>query len=157
MKNEYNRGVTLIEIVVVITLLAVLAGAVGMQFHPDSANTDGAAALIQAHLLRAKQLAMTTRQWVGLRFSPSDKKYDGIAIPVESGQPDPFRDDPLTVNLNVNRLATDFESDAILFNGRGAPISPSGIPYNSPKTITLGANQEVRQIVIEPMTGYIHE
>ncbi len=157
MKKKFETGMTLIEVVVFITVMSILIGAMGLRMNREQSDVYGASALIQTHLLRVKELAMGTRQLVGLSFDLAETRYEGVAIGTEPDHQNPFLADPLQIDLNVMQLSTDLDSDTILFNHFGVPVRTNGAPYEVKRTITITSGEDQVQIVVEPLTGYIHD
>ena len=157
MKKNSNRGVTVIELVVLIVLVGILAGSLALNTDLGSSQVGGASSLLQSHLLYTKQLALSSRQRVGLVFYPNDKRYEAIAETTELGQQDPFAADPLSVTLDIDSLSTNLESNTILFDPSGQPVKSGGTTYTSNRTITLQSGSKSAQITIETLSGYIHD
>ncbi len=149
-------GMTLIEVVVFIAIISILIGAMGLRMNREPTDVYGASTLIQTHLMQVKELAMVTRQRVGLLFDPDETQYEGVAIGTEEGHQNPFLTDPLQIDLNVMQLNTDLDSNTILFDHFGVPVKTNGVPYEIRKTITIASGETQVQIIIEPLTGYIH-
>ena len=156
MKKKWNKGITLVEILVVLVLIGILSGLVGIRISGSLSNIHGASSLLETHLWFVKQRAMATRQRVGIAFDAPKKQYRGVAISTDSDQNDPFAADPLEVQIKASKIETTLESNTILFDSRGRPVKSNGQPYSSVQTITIGSSGESTTISIEPGTGYIH-
>lgn len=156
MKKKFNRGVTLLELIVVILIIGILGGLAGMRLNFSGLSIHSATAQLEMHLWQAKQLALTTRQNIGLNFNPSNKEYQGISIPIETGQKDPFVKQPLEAKLNIDAISTNMNDDIILFDLLGRPVNRQSKVYEVALIITLQSGSKTETITIEPFTGYIH-
>ncbi len=156
MKKKFNQGVTLVELIVVIFIISMLGGLIGMRLNFSGFSIHSAAAQLEMHLWQVKQLALTTRQNIGLQFNSSNKEYRGISIPIETGQKDPFAKQPLEAKLKINSINTTMNDDIILFDLLGRPVNRQNQVYETSCVITLQSGSKIETITIEPLTGYIH-
>ncbi len=156
MKKKSNRGVTLVELIVVIFIIGILGGLIGLRLNFSGIYIHSAATQLEMHLWQAKQLALATRQNVGLQFNLPNKEYTGISFPLEPGQKDHFEKQPLEARLQVNTINTTMNDDIILFDALGRPVNRQSKVYQDAVVITLQSGQRTETITIEPLTGYIH-
>lgn len=164
--KNYNRGFTMIEILIVLVILAIVAMlAIPMVSSGAGMQLRSAANMIMADLEYAKSMAIARAQNFSVVFDKSQESYqiedsDGtvIAHPVKKG----FN---YVVSLpgegldKVNIEDVDFEpysSNTITFNYLGSPYSGSGTldPLNSGQ-ISLSAGGSTMTVSVEPVTGFI--
>ncbi len=153
--QRHENGATLIEVIVMITMLTLLVGMVALRSDLGSSQAAGTAALLEAHLLQTKQMAMASRQYVGIRFDIPNKRYTGISVQRSDSQADPFAGNPVQVDMDVDSLSTDLEGNVILFDWYGRPRSGSGL-LSGRHTITLQVGSDSESLTIEPTTGFVH-
>lgn len=142
--NSYQRGFTLVELVVVILILGILSINVGSRFLSGSAFSDRKVAdeLIEA-IRYAQHLAMSRGgniQLVTTTTSYIVEKTDNTPIP------NPNRSGNYAVTIPDNSSLNPL---TISFNGLGQPTP------NTDSTITVG-NPIAFTITVEGETGYAH-
>lgn len=155
-ERSSNAGYTLMEVVVVMVLLGILASTVALRIDFRGSQAQGTASLLEVHLLMVKEMAIASRQRVGLRLDPDNLRYEGIAIPLEVGQRNPFGRDPLRIDVDVDRLSTDLPGEAVFFDRFGRPQDADGNPLTRLYSIRVLAGSHSRRLFIEPETGYVH-
>jgi prepilin-type N-terminal cleavage/methylation domain-containing protein len=159
--GDYNRGFSVIEILIVLVILAIVAmvaipvtsSAAGMQLR-------SAANMIAADLEYAKSMAITRTQDFSVVFDCSNESYliknpDGvIPHPVKKGFN--YVVDLPGVGLDkVDIVSADFDSDGtVKFDYLGSPHNATGSPLGS-GVITLRAGGATIRITVEPVTGFI--
>jgi len=91
--NRLRRGVTLVELMVVLVLLGLMAGVVGLAWRPDPANRDRH----RDSIAEARHRALETGTLVRLEVTVDGRTYTIAALP--DGRliaPDDLHLDPLT-------------------------------------------------------------
>jgi prepilin-type N-terminal cleavage/methylation domain-containing protein len=154
--TRQKRGFTLIEIVVVITLVGIITGVVGLRFTGSPSSHESARILIQTHLEYARNLALRTHRIVGITFDPQQKTYTGVSTLPSDDSRNPFAGNPLHVEVHIDSLTTDLPNHTIYFDSFGRPVNAGGTPLSGNQHITLTARGIQHTIVIEAQTGYVH-
>ena len=138
-----------------IAMLTLLVGVVALRADLRASQAAGSAALLEAHLLQTKQMAMASRQLVGIQFETQNKRYTGIAIQRSASQPDPFGGNPIEVDMDVDSISTDLEGGLVLFDSEGRPRSGGG-SLSERQSIVIQVGVDTETVYIEPMTGFVH-
>jgi prepilin-type N-terminal cleavage/methylation domain-containing protein len=160
--KNYNRGFSLVEILIVLVILAIVAVlALPMAGSGASMQIRSAANMITADLEYAKSMAITGTQVFSVDFDSSQESYqienpDGTVIshPVKKGFDYivNLADEGLT---KVDIVDANFDSTSIVkFDYLGSPYNGSDNPLNS-GVITLQADGVTMTIEVEPVTGFI--
>jgi prepilin-type N-terminal cleavage/methylation domain-containing protein len=159
IKNYYkrgsNRGVTLIEIVVVMFIIGILVAAVLPKFRNtmDSANLMSAAGKLKDDLHYIHNYAVTHHRsaWFTVDIISNSYSYGIYATPPSSNPvelTDPATNQPAIINMDdYNSIIT---SETL---GGGFDYSWWGTPSNSGQIVLNGT----KTIVIEAESGYIYE
>ncbi len=164
--KNYNRGFTVIEILIVLVIMAIVAMvAIPMAGSGAGMQVRSAANMIAADLEYTKSMAIAKAQDFSVVFDSSQESYQiespsgtVIAHPVKKG----FN---YVVNLpgegldKVNIVSAVFDpysSNTITFDYLGSPYSGSGTldPLNSGE-ISLSAGGSTMTVSVEPVTGFI--
>ncbi len=156
MNERTSAGFTLIEVVAVMVLLGLLVGTVALNTGSHGPRAHGVSSLLESHLLLVKEMAMTSRQLVGIRFDTERLVYEGVAIAAEENQTDPFRGDPLSIDVDVDVMTTNLPGNTVFFDKFGRPGDSEGNPLTRKGSIVIQAGGKQRALYIEPVTGYIH-
>ncbi len=166
--KNYNRGFTIVELLVVLVILAIVAMvAIPMAGSASSVQVRSAANMIAADLEYAKSMAIARAQNFSVVFDSSQETYQiedstgtVIAHPVKKGS-------NYVVNLpgegldKVNIVNADFDPDSsntITFDYFGSPYSGSGTlnPLNSGEiSLSAGGSTFTMTVSVEPVTGFI--
>ena len=131
------RGVTLVELVMIIVLLGILAVSVVPKFMDMSAfKLEGGAAMVVADIRYTQELAMSTH---------SSKTID---FPNVAGGADYYTVNSQTVNL---------PSKVIIPNGNGATFNfnPLGEPVGGGGSVTIEAGGNQKIITVQDDTGQV--
>jgi prepilin-type N-terminal cleavage/methylation domain-containing protein len=163
--SKRNRGFSLVELVVIITVIAILSGVVSLSIgniDRDSRVTLAAGRALSS-LRYAQEMAMTTRQAVN--FTVSGNTYS--ATYRVSGLPVPSPTDktqPLTVTLNTGDASGVVISSGlngtISFDIDGKPWATDGITELASQTSIMNLNAKQNLVlfnsgysVINPVSG----
>ncbi|MBI1389708.1 MAG: prepilin-type N-terminal cleavage/methylation domain-containing protein [bacterium] len=152
-----HSGFTLPELLVTLILVGVLAGVAMARLDFGGANAAGAASLLEVRLWGVKQIAMTHLIRAGLRFDESARVYTAVAIPSENGGADPFEADPIRETISADFIETTFPGGELFFDAMGRPVTGAGALMQTPQRITIHDGDRVFEIVVEPITGWIHQ
>ena len=159
VKNYYkrgnNRGVALIEIVVVMFIIGILVAAVLPNFRNTmaSANLMSAAGKLKDDLHYIHNFAVTHHRntWFTVDINSNSYSYGIYATPPSSNPvelTDPATNQPAIINMDdYNSIIT---SETL---GGGFDYSWWGTPSNSGQIVLNGT----KTIVIEAESGYIYE
>ena len=159
IKNYYkrgnNRGVTLIEVVVVMFIIGIFAAAVLPHFRNtlDSANLMSAAGKLKDDLHYIHNFAVTNHRstWFTVDVNSNSYSY-GIYSTPPSSDPveltDPATGQPAIIHLDDYHSVITSET-----LGGGFDYSWWGTPSNSGQIVLNGT----KTIVIEAESGYIYE
>ncbi len=161
-----RRSFTLIELVVVIVVLAILAGAYVMISRPDdSVKLSIAGKKIAADIEYARTRSLTMAKWHGVQFlSPTQYRVystDGLND-VDIEDPSALGKN-YTVNLSelfsgVSVLSSSFGTgNKVEFSPLGAPYADKNdtVPLSSSGTVTLQCGSGTYTITVAQNTGMV--
>ncbi len=159
-----ERGFTLIEIIVVIAVMLIIAGAVTFAVITTSMGPnilDAAANRLVFDLRYAQQLAISRHTSCGISFDPSGNSYFVYIGSTSTKAPDPYTRkshilDYDTANefKGVSLVSTNF-GDNVYFNYMGAPYGSTGSALSSQGIVTLQEGSNAMTVTIEPNTGRV--
>jgi prepilin-type N-terminal cleavage/methylation domain-containing protein len=160
--GDYNRGFSVIEILIVLVILAIVAMvAIPMASSGASIQLRSAANMIAADLEYAKSMAITRTQDYSVVFDSSNESYqiespDGTVIPHPVKKGFNYVVDLPGMGLDkVNIVNADFDSaGTVKFDYLGSPHNASGGSLGS-GVITLRAGTATITITVEPVTGFV--
>jgi prepilin-type N-terminal cleavage/methylation domain-containing protein len=155
----FQRGFSLLELIVVMLILSVMATYVAVQWRSDATFTiHNQADLLARNIRHAQSLAMAWEQ--NLRLTASGASYSvtcvagtGSAPCVSAGDvvTDPANGQAFTVTLDdgvtVSGTATDFDE-------LGRPNS-SGTLLTGTRNFTLSGGGKSLTIAVSPLTGFV--
>lgn len=148
-----TRGVTIIELLIVIAVIGILTAIGAPNLRRDRPQVREASRIIAADLRRARSEAIRLNAPVVLKFNVPNSSYTlGVADDFE----DDHADDLGELNLNATRnLAADFPlsrianvtfaGDEVRFNPRGLPRNASGNPVDG--IIRIASRQDANYII----------
>lgn len=161
-------GFTLIEAVLVITLLAILAAAVLIKNPIEKVRLNGATAKIKADIRYARKLAVSSGQRAGIKFDSvgygifSNIVTDTLA----SSTGEPCSTDP-SGNFDVDFTAArcskftgitlGFTNATVGFDSLGVPVDGATGAALGTQTVTVTGEAGSQSITIEEQTGRISE
>jgi len=141
-----NRGFTLVELVVIITLIGILAVAVLPKFNLDSFTDDKEATLFLTHIRYAQHKSMVTGGGWGISFAANN-----YSLFDETGAAQSFPDGASTISVT----AISSTRSPLYFDSLGTPDDDSTSTNSNSVTtqtvITIGG----QTITVEPHTGGI--
>lgn len=148
------KGVTLIELMLVILVIGILSVVAGPTFRATQANVSQEAYRVLNDVRYAQALSMTT----GFRYRWVRSSSSTYQILSESGVPVvlPTGGTTLTLSNGVS-LTTNLPNNVLVFDSSGAPYINTSIPgtaLSSTGTITLSGASQTKTIQITPQTGY---
>lgn len=146
--NSYQRGFTLVELVVVILILGIISINVGSRFLSGSAFADRKVAdeLIEA-IRYAQHIAMSRGGNIQVVTNATSYRIEeSTCASPPCPIPNPNRIGNYTITIPGNSL---LNATTISFNGLGQPTP------NTDSTITVG-NPTAFTITVEGETGYAH-
>ena len=156
-----RRGFTIIELVMVITILAIIALAFASESISNLGNNNLAAASnrLLSDLRYAQQLAIDSHESCGISFDRSDESYFVYKGDVSTVALDPYTKKPLVVDYDtdslyagVNLANTNFGDD-ISFDYLGVPYDSDGNALTSQGQIVLRVNPFRNRVRVRQGTG----
>ncbi len=129
-----NKGITLIELLVSISVITIMSGALLINWHPaqDSFALRRSAAKLSADLKRVRQSSISTSEF-SCSVSPGEE-YGGYGIYLATASPDLYR---MYENCNTNYSWDSGEEIEILDLESGVEISSLKINGGSVTTLDL--------------------
>lgn len=166
-----RRAFTIIELAIVIALLAIVAITVNIVFRGSAAHMlDGASQKMASDIRYAQNLAVTHRDWYGIRFNKSQNdyylfRYDIASVSEEAVQ-DPARlGEDFKVNLQEHYTGVSISEllcnssifyDYIIFSADGVPSNNLGGEFLSRSDIKISSDSGAsRWIYVEPRSGKV--
>jgi prepilin-type N-terminal cleavage/methylation domain-containing protein len=160
-----RQGVTLVELVIVITILGVLAWIAFPNFAPFyEIKLDAAARRVAADLRYAQSRAIGRRIVHGILFEPAAERYTVFAPNVLSPVIDPVdRSGPLQVDFNSGgefqgvaiSSAAFGSTTGVTFDYFGVPRDTAGVELAAAGRIVLTYQGMVDTIEVTPTTGKV--
>ena len=149
------KGFTLVEMILVLTLLSILSVIALARWPGDLITLDSQTAQLQTDIRFAQSLAMQRNQRVRINFSTDHYYLSDISGTIPLTHP-ATNDSNIFLSSGVN-LASSYPF--IIFNSKGVPYNDSdlpGTPLFEDMTITLTApDGTTRQLFISPETGKV--
>ena len=141
MRRSANNGFTLLELLVVITLLALVSTLVGVNFGGDRASLDSIARTLVTDLRYVRSKAMIGNADTALVFDPESGAYFSRAAKIERPLPD-----SISVELTVDLRDTDGTRGRIVFYPDGS---------SSGGEVRLSRNGRSLAITTAWLNGYV--
>jgi prepilin-type N-terminal cleavage/methylation domain-containing protein len=145
-KKDAGSGFTLVELILVLTIVAVLAVAAVIGFDVSGADTDAVAIALRSNLQLAQDLAMTQGSPYGFR------SIDASNYEIFEGAPGSPARDPLTASdflVAISPVVFAGVTPIITFDSTGVP----DIAADAPIVIThLGVT---RTVTVTAETGFV--
>lgn len=142
MRRPANNGFTLLELLVVITLLALVSTLVGINFGGgDRANLDSIARTLVTDLRYARSRAMVGNADTALVLDPGSGTYYSHAAKIDRPLPD-----SVSVELTVDMRDTDGTRGRIVFYPDGS---------SSGGKVRLSRNGRSLEITTAWLNGYV--
>lgn len=158
IKKNRQKGYTLVELIVVITVVSILAGAVSVSMNDmnETARISNAAMKVLADVRYAQELAMSTSREVNVIVNSASETYDVQWQDTGANVPDPLNN---SGTLSVEFGSGDYSQIDIVSSNIGSRLSfdsfgeprIDGSRFNSVRSIVL-LNSEVH-VVVYP-SGY---
>ncbi len=150
MKNTkiHNQGMTLIEIVTLIGVIAIVAGITVYSFSyiSPSIKLSQDSKQIVADLRKVQQLAVTEQKNHLIRFNQTNKSYQLIRV-IDSSE-EVLNTTSLSKGISFSSIDLDPSSFEVKFNSAGTPSS-SG-------TITLANNKGKNKTIQIAPSGFVN-
>ena len=159
-----ENAFTLIEVIIVITVMAIIAAAIALSFLSiEPGKLDGVANRLMFDLRYAQQLAISRHVSCGILFNPDGNNYYVYVGSTSTKAIDPYtkRDhlidyDTDTGYKGVDLVSTAFgNGDQIYFNWTGTPYKSNDVALSTDGIITLQCGLDTRTVTIEPNTGMV--
>ena len=159
MHRTAQRGFTLIELVTVVVLLGVLSVVIAPRaFNNQVFNARGLHDETLAFVRYAHKTAIAQRRTVCLAFTGTSVALAIAPLPASSDctatLTGPTGQSPALLTARSG-AAYDVQPPDFGFNGLGQPVDVLGTPM--PTQTTLQVAGMALSIVVEPVTGYVHE
>jgi MSHA pilin protein MshC len=152
------RGFTLVELVVVLSILGILAAVVVPRFfESDDYRFQGAFDRVIATVRYAQKVAVAGQQRVIVTVAGNAVSacLEQAATPGSCGAavPDPVRGGTLGV---ASPDGISIGGAGVVFDALGRPHVPGGAALDVPVAITVSGAGNARSVWIEPETGHVH-
>jgi len=167
--GSWRRAFTLVEMIVVITIVGALAAAAVVSLRPGMAmRTWAGAQRVQMDIALAQHLAITSGRWVWVDFDRAESSYAitwetspgagrGSRTPVvRADTRRPIQTSLDTADYGQTRLTTvSFNgSDVLAFDSRGVPYDGKGGRLSSDGRVTSDHDWSVG---VEPASGRVFQ
>jgi MSHA pilin protein MshC len=134
-----SRGLTLVEIIMVIVLISIISVSIMPKFISTSSfSLVGGAAMIVADIRYTQELAMSSHENKKIRFTQSSSTYT-----LRNSDDSVFRTVELPSRVTVSSSDFTFE-----FNSLGEPVNGGG-------SVTIEAGGNPKSITVESYTGMV--
>lgn len=157
-----EKGLTFIELVLIIAVVAVIAAIVGIGMDGlNSGRLDGAARRLVSDLRFAQQAAMTKRARHGIVFTANSYtvfENDNTANPARNPQGgDNFIVDFTAGEFAGVTLATTLTNSVVRFETNGRPLEGNApAALTTPRTVTFTYNGNTQNVTITQETGNVN-
>lgn len=141
MPRSTNHGFTLLELLVVVTILALTSTLVGINFGGDRASLDSIARTLVTDLRYVRSKAMVTNTDTALVVDLDNSAYYSHAAKIERPLPE-----SISVDLTVDVRDTDGKRGSIMFYPDGS---------SSGGEVRLSRNGRSMQITTTWLNGYV--
>lgn len=148
--TQDQRGFSLIEVALVLTLLTIMTGVYLTTFDPRGAALDRAVRRLEADLRYAQQLTMNEETAYGFSLTWPSAYWIFRGVPTTIAT-DPHTKGPLTVDLTTAYPGVTFNAAA----PAQFQFDPAGRPNAGIVTLRLQRAGRMRTITIQGTTGLI--
>ncbi len=159
-----NKGFTVIETVIVISILIILAAAVIIRWDFDPIKLEGAARKVVSDIRYTQKLAISSQARSAITFNANGYSvFTDITVPTSATSPgDTCSSDPafnFVVDFTAGRCSNysgvtlGFTTALIAFNSLGKPVDAAGTDLAT-QTVTVNYNGS-KNITIEAGTGRV--
>ncbi len=148
------RGFSLIELVMTMTLIAILSAVVISRWSPSSFELQATSEQLLADIRYTQKMAMTRGE--RFRINLQNNRYWITTRIGNSGIASPATNETISYLNNGIRLTSRY--NLIVFDGNGAPYTSAnlpGTPLTGNATITLNSGSRSRTLQISPSTGRV--
>ena len=162
------KGFTLIELVLVITIMAVLSVSVGAALmNLGGVQSDGAARRLVSDLSYARRLAQNRSAIYGITFDAAAETYtvhlyDDVAL-TETAVDDPLTHMPMVVDYVTSPSLEGTEIQTVDFDGgttvrfkpQGTPMAADGTSLAAEGSVVLSRGGVPHTVSVQPNTGEV--
>jgi len=152
--HQKQHGFSLIELVMTMTLIAILSAVVMSRWSATTFDVQSAAELLVADIRYTQKISMTRGERFRINFQ--NDRYWVSTRTGTSTIPNPATNQAVTRLSNSIRLSSSYSS--LVFDGNGAPYINTSLPgtaLTGNATITLSVGSHSRTIQISPTTGRV--
>lgn len=156
-----NKGFTWIELIVVMTMMAILSAVVGTSMMDDNTELIAETQVIKAHLRYTQLRSMNTDQVWFVKFTGNNSyslfKFDDATAKLLPGEDNLSNMLPSGLSIDYSALNLD-DPDVVSFNTWGKPCTDTAGSTLQASDLTLivsNASGETRDITITKNTGFI--
>jgi len=152
--HQKQQGFSLIELVMTMTLIAILSAVVMSRWSATTFDVQSAAELLVADIRYTQKISMTRGERFRINFQ--NNRYWITTRTGNTAVPNPGTNQTIIYLNNGIRLSSRY--NRLVFDGNGAPYTSTnlpGTPLTGNATITLSVGTHSRTIQISPTTGRV--
>ena len=158
-----KKGFTIIELVVIMTIIGIVAVVVIVSGSPKSSvRLHAACQKLAADLRYMQGMAIAQQVRFGISFDPNNESYFGYRVSTSTKAADPHTQKDLEMDFdgmrefNEVRIDSTNFNNAVEFDSAGAPYGGTGTLLSSEGVVTLQTTDGLsRTVRIEPRTGKV--